>query len=218
MSISTRLLTAIVAVAVTTAGILAASAQRLADVPPPPGSETATFAGGCFWCVEADFDKVDGVLATISGYTGGTTKNPTYKQVTAGGTGHTEAVRIYYDPKKVSYDRLLAIFWRTHDLLDGSGQFCDRGTSYRPAIFAHSPEQLKRAEASKADIEKSGRFKQKIATEILPAGEFTRAEEYHQDFYKKDPGRYYSYRAGCGRDARMNSLWGAEAGGKVATN
>ncbi len=198
-------------------GLTTARAQRIADVPLPPGTETATFAGGCFWCVEVDFDKVEGVVATISGYAGGTTKNPTYKTVTAGGTGHTEAVNVHFDPKKVTYQRLVDVFWRTHDLLDGAGQFCDRGDSYRPAIFANGPEQLKIAEASKAALEQSGRFKQPIATEIKLAGEFTRAEDYHQDFYKKDPGRYHSYRAGCGRDARVKALWGAEAGGKLAT-
>ena len=157
------------------------------------------------------------MLATISGYAGGTSKNPTYKTVTGGGTGHTEVVAIHFDPKKVSYQRLVEIFWRTHDLVDGGGQFCDRGDSYRPAIFASGAEQLRIAEASKKALEQSGRFKQPVATEIKPAGEFTRAEEYHQDFYKKDPGRYYSYRAGCGRDARVKALWGAEAGGKIAT-
>jgi peptide-methionine (S)-S-oxide reductase len=194
-----------------------ASAQRVADAPPPPGIEIATFAGGCFWCVEADFDKVDGVTATISGYMGGRTTNPTYKQVSAGGTGHAEVVQIQFDPKKVTYQRLLQIFWRTIDPLDAGGQFCDRGDVYRTAIFTHSDDQKRLADASKTALTDSGRFKTPIVTEITPASTFTRAEDYHQDFYTKDPGRYYSYRAGCGRDQRVKALWGAEAGGKVAT-
>lgn len=185
-----------------------ATAQRLQDA---PGLETATFAGGCFWCVEADFDKIDGVVATISGYTGGTTPNPTYKQVTAGGTGHTEAVEIKFDPKKVSFEELMTYFWRTHDPLDGDGQFCDRGDSYRPAIFYHSEAQRQVAEATRDAIVASKRFKQPIATQIVAASKFTRAEEYHQDFYQKSAGRYASYRAGCGRDARIKGLWGDEA-------
>ena len=197
-------------------GITAANAQS-ANYTPPAGAEAAIFAGGCFWCVETDFDKVEGVLATISGYSGGTTKNPTYKVVGAGGTGHAEVVKVYYDPKKVTYSHLVEVFWRTVDPLDAGGQFCDRGDVYRTAIFAIGAEQLKIAQASKAALEKSGRFKQPLATEVKLAGEFTPAEEYHQDFYKKDPGRYYSYRAGCGRDAKVKALWGAEAGGKVAS-
>ncbi len=177
--------------------------------------ETATFAGGCFWCTEADFQKVDGVTEVVSGFIGGKTPNPTYRQVTSGGTGHTEAVQFKFDPKKVSYERLVYIFWRTIDPLDGNGQFCDRGDSYRPAIFAHSDAQAKIARESKAALDASGRFKQKIAAEIQVAGPFTAAEAYHQNFHVKDPGRYYSYRAGCGRDARLKALWGAEAGGKV---
>jgi peptide-methionine (S)-S-oxide reductase len=184
-----------------------------------PATQIATFAGGCFWCSEVDFLKVDGVLKSVSGFIGGTTKNPTYRQVVGGGTGHTEAVQITFDPAKISYERLLYVFWRTIDPFDAGGQFCDRGDSYRSGIFTHSSEQKQQADASKTSLTSSGRFKQPIVTEITPAavGDFTAAEAYHQDFYKKDPGRYYSYRAGCGRDARVKAIWGAEAGGKVVT-
>jgi peptide-methionine (S)-S-oxide reductase len=179
--------------------------------------ETATFAGGCFWCVEADFQKVEGVSDVVSGFIGGKTPNPTYRQVVSGGTGHTEAIQFKFDPKKISYDRLVSIFWRTIDPLDAGGQFCDRGDTYRTGIFTHSDEQKRIADASKTALDASGRFKQKIATSVEVAGTFTAAEAYHQNFHVKDPGRYYSYRAGCGRDARLKSLWGAEAGGKAVT-
>ncbi|MFM2422498.1 MAG: Peptide methionine sulfoxide reductase MsrA [Pseudomonadota bacterium] len=188
-----------------------ADAQRLSQVPPPPGIEIATFAGGCFWCTEVDFDKLEGVTATISGFMGGSVPNPTYRQVVNGGTGHFEVVRVWYDPKKVSYERLVEYFVRTIDVTDAGGQFCDRGDMYRSAIFAHTPEQ--RAVAEKELKAIAGRFKQPIATELREATAFTQAEDYHQDFYKKDPGRYFSYRAGCGRDARIKALWGDEAFG-----
>jgi peptide-methionine (S)-S-oxide reductase len=182
-------------------------------------TETATFAGGCYWCTESDFDKVDGVVSTTPGFMGGKTDKPTYKSVTYGSTGHKEVVRIEFDPKRVSYAQLVEIFWRTVDPLDDGGQFCDRGDSYRTAIFAHSPEQKAVAEASKKKLVDSARFKQPVATPILDASTFTpsdRAEDF--DFYKKHPGHYVSYRAGCGRDARLKVLWGAEAGGlKPAT-
>ena len=176
--------------------------------------QIATFAGGCFWCVETDFQKVEGVTGTVSGFMGGTVANPTYQQVSRGGTGHAEVVQITFDPAKVSYERLVYVFWRTIDPLDAGGQFCDRGDSYRTAIFTHSPEQAKIAEASKAALEASGRFKSKIVTQIQTAGPFTAAEAYHQNFHVKDPGRYFSYRSGCGRDARVREVWGKEAGGK----
>lgn len=193
-------------------------AQRVADAPPEPGQEVATFAGGCFWCVEADFDKVEGVTRTISGFMGGTVKNPTYEQVVRGGTGHLEAVQIHFDPKKVAYAELVRIFFRTIDPTDDTGQFCDKGDGYRTAVFAHSPAQRTAAEAEKARIEASKRLRSPVVTRILPASDFTSAPDYHQDFYKKSPARYYSYRAGCGRDARVKSLWGAEAfGGKPLT-
>lgn len=182
-------------------------------------TEVATFAGGCFWCVESDFDKVPGVISTISGYMGGTTKNPTYHQVSAGGTGHAEVVQITFDPARVSYARLVEIFWRTVDPLDAGGQFCDRGSQYRTEIFTYSPEQKRIAEASKKRLAESGRFKEPIVTKIVAAGPFTPAEDYHQDYHTKNPLRYVYYRTGCGRDARVKSLWGEEAGGKVpATN
>jgi peptide-methionine (S)-S-oxide reductase len=166
----------------------------------------ATFAGGCFWCVEADFDKIEGVISTTSGYTGGHTANPTYEQVSHGGTGHAEAVAIAYDPAKVSYSRLLDVFWHNIDPLAKDRQFCDHGDQYRSAIFYRGEEQRALAEASKAAAEK--RFKQPIATQIVPAGPFYNAEEYHQDYYLKNPIRYKFYRFNCGRDARLEELWG----------
>jgi methionine-S-sulfoxide reductase len=160
--------------------------------------------------VESDFDKVPGVVETISGFTGGHTPNPTYGEVGQGGTGHTEAVEIKFDPKKVTYDKLLDYYWRHVDLLDGQGQFCDRGDQYRPAIFTHGEEQRKLAEASKAALEKSGRFKKPIAVQIVPASAFTPAEDYHQDYHNKNPLKYRYYRFGCGRDKRITELWGDE--------
>ena len=174
----------------------------------PKGEEVATFAGGCFWCVESDFDKVPGVVRTISGYTGGLLKDPTYKRVSAGGTGHREAVQIFYDSKKVSYEKLLDIFWRSVDPTDAGGQFCDRGRSYETAIFANSPAQRRLAEASKQKLNKSGVLKKPIVTTIETAGAFYPAEDYHQDYYKKNPLRYKIYRYACGRDARVGKVWG----------
>lgn len=191
--------------------IPAALAQTAPPAPSAPKLETATFAGGCFWCVEADFDKVDGVVSTTSGYMGGTTPNPTYKQVTAGGTGHLEVVQVKYDPAKVTYQKLLDVFWHNVDPYDAAGQFCDKGDSYLTAIFAHTPEQKAAALASKAKLEKDGPLKQSIATTVRDAGTFTAAEDYHQDFYKINPIRYKFYRAGCGRDARLEQIWGKKA-------
>jgi len=182
--------------------------------PPAPAApsnsheEIATLAGGCFWCVESDFDKVDGVTATISGYTGGHVKNPTYKQVSAGGTGHAESVEVHYDPTKVSYSQLLDVFWHSIDPTVKDQQFCDVGHQYRTAIFYHTDEQKRLAEASKAALERSKPFKEPIVTEIVPASTFYPAEEYHQDFYKKNPLRYHFYRYNCGRDQRLTALWG----------
>lgn len=197
-----------------------ADAQRLSQATPPPGIETATFAGGCFWCVEVDFDKVSGVTATISGFMGGTVANPTYRQVVGGGTGHLEVVQVWFDPKVVSYERLVEYFVRTIDVTDNGGQFCDRGEAYRTAIFAKDAQQRAIADAEIARIKSSGRIKAPVVTPVRDAGNFTAADDGHQDFYKKDPGRYYSYRAGCGRDARVKALWGDEAYGNVkkATN
>ena len=171
----------------------------------------ATFAGGCFWCVEADFDNVPGVVRTVSGYTGGSLKNPNYKHVTAGGTGHREAVQISYDPKKVTYTILLDVFWRSVDPTDGGGQFCDRGESYATAIFANSMEQKRLAEDSKRKLQASGVLKQPIVTPIEMATPFYPAEDYHQDYYKKNAIRYNIYRFGCRRDARIKELWGKDA-------
>ena len=174
----------------------------------PDGTEIATFAGGCFWCVEADFDKVEGVLSTISGFMGGKTAKPNYRDVTAGGTGHLEVVQITYDPKKVSYQKLLDVFWKSVDPYDDIGQFCDKGDSYRTAIFTHSPEQKAAADAAKAALDKDNPLKQPIVTRVLDASTFTAAEDYHQDFHTKNPMRYKSYRYGCGRDARLEQIWG----------
>lgn len=168
-------------------------------------------AGGCFWCVESDFDYVPGVVSTISGYIGGHLDNPTYKTVTAGNSGHIEAVAIKFDPTKVTYAELLEVFWRSVDPTDGGGQFCDRGESYTTAIFTTSPEQKRLAEESKQRIDKSGVLKQPIVTPIRDAGTFYSAEDYHQDYYKRNPVRYKFYRFNCGRDQRITSLWGAEA-------
>ena len=169
----------------------------------------ATFAGGCFWCMEQPFDKLDGVISTTSGYTSGTKANPTYQEVSAGGTGHTEAVQVEYDPKKVSFEKLLDVFWRNIDPTQKDGQFCDNGSQYRSGIYFHDAEQKRLAEASKAALEKSKPFKGAIVTEIVQATKFYPAEEYHQDYYLKNPIRYAYYRNGCGRDARLKALWGA---------
>jgi peptide-methionine (S)-S-oxide reductase len=189
-------------------GVHAASAPAA-----KPGSQVAIFAGGCFWCVEADFDKVPGVLSTTSGYIGGTKVNPTYQEVSSGTTGHAEAVKIVYDPAMVTYDKLLYVFWRNIDPLTKEGQFCDFGPQYRSAIFYLNEEQKRLAEASKAALEKSGRFKRPIVTEIVAAGPFYPAEGYHQDYYKNNPVRYNFYRFNCGRDGRLDELWGKEARG-----
>jgi peptide-methionine (S)-S-oxide reductase len=172
-------------------------------------SAKAIFAGGCFWCVEADFDKVPGVLSTTSGYTGGKTDNPTYEQVSSKSTGHAEAVEIVFDPAKVSYEQLLEHYWRTIDPTTKDRQFCDSGTPYRTAIFALDAAQLKAAQASLAALEKSKPFAEPIVTQIALAGPFYAAEDYHQDYYKKNPLRYQHYRTSCGRDARLKQLWGS---------
>jgi peptide-methionine (S)-S-oxide reductase len=173
--------------------------------------ETAIFAGGCFWCVESDFDKVPGVVSTTSGYTGGHTEHPSYHEVSAGGTGHAESVEIKFDPKVVSYRKLLDVYWHSIDPTTKDRQFCDAGTQYRTAIFYLSDEQKRLAEQSKAEIERTKPFKAPIVTEIVKAGTFWPAEEYHQDYYKKNPLRYHFYREGCGRDARVKALWGKSA-------
>jgi len=168
----------------------------------------ATFAAGCFWCTEATFETVPGVVSAESGYMGGQKKNPTYHEVSAGGTGHSEVVQVTFDPKKVSYEKLLEVFWVNHDPTVLDHQFCDYGSQYRPAIFYTTPEQKRLAEASKAKWQRDKPFKEKILTPIEPAGEFWPAEEYHQDYYKKNPARYHFYVTGCGRYARLDELWG----------
>ncbi len=172
----------------------------------------ATFAGGCFWCVESDFDKLPGVISTTSGYTGGRSVNPSYEQVSSHTTGHAEAVQVVYDPARISYERLVAYYWHTIDPTVKDQQFCDHGSPYRTVIFAHDAEQLRIAQASRAALEKSKPFKEPIVTEIVMAGPFYPAEDYHQDYYKKNPIRYKYYRASCGRDARLQQLWGDLAG------
>jgi peptide-methionine (S)-S-oxide reductase len=178
----------------------------------PPGHAVATFGGGCFWCMEPPYDKLPGVSATISGYMGGKTVNPTYQDVTGGRTGHVEVVQVVYDPKKVSYEKLLEVFWVNVDPTVKDRQFCDAGTQYRTAIFFHDDAQRKAAEASKAALEKSRPFKEPIVTPIEMAAPFYPAEDYHQDYYTKNPTRYLFYRNGCGRDARLKALWGDKAG------
>jgi peptide-methionine (S)-S-oxide reductase len=182
------------------ASVGAADAQELAK---------ATFAGGCFWCMEPPFDALDGVVSTTSGYTGGHTANPTYEQVSAGKTGHTEAVEIVYDPRKVTYARLLEVFWRNIDPLTANAQFCDAGSQYRAGIFVHDATQRRLAEASKDAA--AQRLQKPIVTEITAASQFWPAEEYHQDYYKKNPIRYKFYRTSCGRDRRLEAIWGPDA-------
>jgi peptide-methionine (S)-S-oxide reductase len=186
-----------------TLGALTASAATATS-----GHAIATFAGGCFWCMEPPYDELDGVISTTSGYTGGHKQNPTYEEVSSGKTGHAEAVQVVYDPKRITYERLLEVFWRNIDPLTANAQFCDHGTQYRSGIFFHDAAQRRFAEESKRTLEASGRFKTPIVTEIVEAGTFYPAEEYHQDYYKKNPVRYKFYRAGCGRDRRLAELWG----------
>lgn len=193
------------------AGRAAAQSPDAAPAPSPAAAgktARATFAGGCFWCMEPPFDKLDGVLSTTSGYTGGTKKNPTYEEVSNGGTGHAESVEIVYDPSRIGYDKLLDVFWHNVDPLTPNAQFCDHGDQYRTAIFYHDDEQKRLAEKSKRDLEASGRFKQPIVTQIVAAGPFWPAEDYHQDYYEKNPIRYRYYRYSCGRDQRLEELWG----------
>jgi len=190
--------------------LLVVAAPSVARGEPP--LKEAVFAGGCFWCMEGPFDTLAGVVSTTSGYTGGGKKNPTYEEVSAGGTGHAESVRVVYDPAVVSYERLLEVFWHNIDPLARERQFCDTGNQYRSAIFYADEAQRRAAEASKSALETSGRLKGPIATLIVPAGDFWPAEEYHQDYYRKNPIRYRYYRGGCGRDSRLKELWGDDAG------
>jgi peptide-methionine (S)-S-oxide reductase len=179
----------------------------------PPSQAKAVFAGGCFWCMEGPFDALPGVAATTSGYTGGTKPKPTYAEVSAGTSGHLEAIEVTYDPRQVSYERLLEVFWRNVDPFDGSGQFCDKGPQYRSAVFVRDERERKLAEASKRAVE--ARFGKTVATEVLPASVFWPAEDYHQDYATKNPVRYKYYRYSCGRDARLKAVWGAQAGAEA---
>ncbi len=173
-------------------------------------SKKATFAGGCFWCMESDFEKVEGVIQAISGYTGGHVENPTYEQVIKGNTGHVEAVEVHYDPSRITYEKLLDLFWRHVDPTDPGGQFVDRGTQYQTAVFYHDEEQKRPAEESKRDLNASGRFSKPVITPILAAGPFYRAEDYHQDYYRRQAARYRNYRWASGRDAFLERIWGRE--------
>jgi len=186
------------------------SAKPAPPTMPAAALDTAIFAGGCFWCMEPPYDKLDGVLSTTSGYTSGTVVNPTYEQVSAGGTGHTEAMQVVFDPSRVTYDRLLHVFWRNIDPFARNQQFCDRGSQYRSGIYPRTAVQKAAAETSLRAL--AARFSQPIATEIVAATRFYSAEEYHQDYYRKNPVRYKFYRTSCGRDKRLEEIWGDEAG------
>jgi peptide-methionine (S)-S-oxide reductase len=203
---------AVLALAALASLALGAAAQAPAPAPKAAATAVATFAGGCFWCMEPPYDKLPGVISTTSGYMGGGKRYPTYEEVSNGVTGHAEVVQVAYDPSKVSYEKLLEVFWVNIDPTVENRQFCDRGTQYRTAIFVHTPEQRKAADASKAAVEKSKPFSEPIVTPVVDAGEFWPAEDYHQDYYRKNPARYTYYRTGCGRDARLKQLWGAKAG------
>lgn len=217
MTITTAFLKPLLRAAITAAwlGATALTSTHLQAQTGVPATTAPTakaiFAGGCFWCVESDFDKVSGVLSTTSGYTGGKTAMPTYEQVSKNTTGHAEAVEVVYDPAKVSYARLVEYFWRTIDPTVKDQQFCDRGTPYRTAIFAQDAAQLKIAQDSRAALDKTKPFKEPIVTEIVLASPFYPAEEYHQNYYQKNPVRYKYYRTSCGRDARLKQLWGSQA-------
>ncbi len=188
--------------------VAAAKGQTSATLDAGPGLAKATFAGGCFWCMEPPFDKLDGVISTTSGYTGGTRRHPSYGEVSSGRTAHTEAVEVVYDPAKISYAQLLGVFWVNIDPLTRNRQFCDHGAQYRTAIFFHDAEQERLARESKRHIETSGRFTDPVVTQIAEADAFWAAEDYHQDYYTKNPIRYKFYRFSCGRDRRLKELWG----------
>jgi peptide-methionine (S)-S-oxide reductase len=195
--------------------LLCAAARLAAQAPQRPAPAKATFAGGCFWCMEAEFEKLPGVVSVTSGYTGGSVKNPTYEQVSSGGTGHAESVEVVFDPTKVTYEKLVEVFWENIDPLTANGQFCDHGEQYRTVIFVHDDAQRRVAEESKKRVEQ--RLKAKVVTQIVPASVFYPAEENHQDYSKKNPFRYGLYRKGCGRDALLEQIWGVtpvEAKGK----
>jgi peptide-methionine (S)-S-oxide reductase len=199
------LLTILVTGSVLVATLVISVYSGYAESTEASGRSRATFAGGCFWCMQPPFDRLEGVISTTVGYTGGHKANPTYEEVSTGGTGHAEALQVIYDPGKISYSELLDVFWHNIDPYDAEGQFCDRGNQYRAAIFTHSQEQKTLAERSKEKLELV--FDQPIATEIVPAGPFYHGEEYHQDYYRKNPLRYKLYRYGCGRDNRLRQIW-----------
>jgi peptide-methionine (S)-S-oxide reductase len=205
---SNRLLQLLCIAAIT----FSAAGFTMAQAQPGPGAKPATakatFAGGCFWCMEEVYDKVPGVIATVSGYMGGQVKSPTYEQVSAGRTGHAEVVQVEYDPTKVSYTRLLEVFWRNIDPTQKDAQFCDQGSQYRSGVFYHDEEQKRLAEASRLALQKNKPFRGEIVTEITQASPFYPAEGYHQDFHQKNPTRYKFYKSGCGREARLQQLWG----------
>jgi len=188
--------------------LLAFPLTGFAESHPAQRLETAVLAGGCFWCIEADYEKLNGVVEVISGYTGGHVENPTYEQVSAGRTGHIESVKVTYDANKISYAEILNFFWHHIDPTRDDGQFCDRGTQYRPAIFYETANQKEQAIASREQIEQAKPFPEPLKVELLPASTFYPAEEYHQDYYVKNPLRYHFYRYNCGRDARVEQLWG----------
>ena len=188
-----------------------ASSAQAPSFDDPAGTEVAIFASGCFWCTEADFEKLDGVVDVVSGYTGGDVANPGYREVVRGGTGHVEATRIVFDPEEIGYDQLLYHYWRNVDPIDGTGQFCDRGESYAPYIFFTSPEQAQAALESRQDV--ADRFDEPIKVRVEASETFWQAEDYHQDYAEKNPQRYQQYRSACRRDQRLRQLWGSEAGG-----
>jgi peptide-methionine (S)-S-oxide reductase len=206
---------AVMLVVTPTAAALGKKCEMAVLPPVPKGAEVLVLAGGCFWCMEAPFDEIPGVLATTVGFTGGALQHPTYRKVAAGGTGHREAVRIIYDPAKISAAKLLDIYWRNVDPTDAGGQFCDRGESYKSAIYVTSPAQLSAARASKAALDDSHLLKKPVVTEIADLTTFWPAEKYHQDYYSKNPVRYRIYRTACGRDDRLTALWGVQ---KTALN
>ncbi len=190
--------------------VLTLAAGVAAAAPTPAATQHATFAGGCFWCMVEPFEKLPGVLSVTSGYTGGQKQNPTYEQVSSGSTGHAESIDVVYDPSKMTYERLLEVFWHNTDPLTPNAQFCDHGRQYRTAIFFHGETQHRLAEESKKRVE--AELHSTVVTEITAASTFYRAEEYHQDYYKKNPDHYHQYRQGCGRDRRLQQLWGPTAG------
>ena len=195
--------------AVSVLAVLLSASPRMTDAATPARVAKATFAGGCFWCMQPPFDGLDGVVSTTAGYTGGQKLNPTYEEVSSGGTGHAEAVEVIYDPTRIRYEQLLEVFWHNIDPTTPNGQFCDHGTQYRSAVFFHDEAQRRLAEESKIAV--AAQLKAPVVTEITPASVFYPAEDYHQDYYKKNPVRYKIYRYGCGRDQRLNAIWGASA-------